>query len=335
LTSPDINKQQDWVASKIYRPFNEGHGAGYKLNPVQTRETQLIAMYERILIEMCSNRFNWVGMPDTVDLRFLEMTLLRDALTVFYFDEEFQRFMTLRATGLGEVNMYDNPVGYTVYGNQVFSRQLSGNECVPIWANQTRIPDWDIISMYSQRLAALDRTLEINMLSARHPFVFAVNNNEYNSMVQAFNKVVEGQPVIFGTEALSAESMAEKISLFDIGYKPNQIKDVMDAKVRTWNETLTLLGIMNVNSEKRERMVVEEASGASGQVLAMRAVALNERQRACERINKMYGLDVMCQWNLDEVTTAKNAALGGVVGGLADQNPGLGSTDLEEMHKNG
>ena len=67
----------------------------------------------------------------------------------------------------------------------------------------------------------------------------------------------------------------------------------------------------------------------------MRAVALNERQRACERINKMYGLEVMCEWNLDEMTTAENAALGAVAGGLADQNPGLGSTDLEEMHKNG
>ena len=66
------------------------------------------------------------------------------------------------------------------------------------------------------------------------------------------------------------------------------------------------------NSEKRERMVVEDASGASGQVLAMRAVALNERQRACERINKMYGLEVMCEWNLDEMTTAENAALGAV-----------------------
>ena len=49
----------------------------------------------------------------------------------------------------------------------------------------------------------------------------------------------------------------------------------------------------------------------------------------------MYGLEVMCEWNLDEMTTAENAALGAVAGGLADQNPGLGSTDLEEMHKNG
>ena len=45
-----------------------------------------------------------------------------DGLAVFYFDEEFDRFMALRATGLGQVNMYDNPTNFTVYGNQVFSR---------------------------------------------------------------------------------------------------------------------------------------------------------------------------------------------------------------------
>ena len=36
--------------------------------------------------------------------------------------------------------------------------------------------------------------------------------------------------------------------MFDVGFKPHQIQDVMEAKVKTWNEALTLLGIMNVNS---------------------------------------------------------------------------------------
>ena len=129
------------------------------------------------------------------------------------------------------------------------------------------------------------------MLSARHPFVFSVDNNEYQSFVNAFRKVAEGQPVIFGTEALPA-ALAEKVTMFDVGFKPHQIQDVMEAKVKTWNEALTLLGIMNVNSEKRERMVAEEASGSSGQVLAMRAVAMNARKYACEHINKMYDLQV-------------------------------------------
>ena len=74
--------------------------------------------------------------------------------------------------GSGQVNMYDNPTNFTVYGNQVFSKILDARHCVPIWSNYLRGADWDIIDIYSQRLAAFDRTLGVNMLSARHPFVF-------------------------------------------------------------------------------------------------------------------------------------------------------------------
>lgn len=321
-------KREDYVNSQIYRPFAEG--GSMRANPAQNREDHLFRMYVRIISELCSNRFNWQGLPETIDARYLEVTLMHDALAVFYYDQEFARFMALRATGLGQLNMYNNPTEFVVYGNQVYSKTLSAKSCVPIWANYMRCPDWDVIDTYAQRLAAFDRTLEINMLNARHPIVFAVNNNEYHTFVQAYNKVVEGQPVIFATETMNRDSLADKVAMFDTGYKPHQIQDVMEAKVKTWNECMTLLGIMNVNSEKRERMVVEEASGSSGQVLGMRAVALNARRAACDQINRMFKLDVHVEWNLDQTSEpgedpmemmAMQAAMGG-----------LGSTDLEAMN---
>lgn len=307
----------------------------YKNNAAMLREDTLILMYRRLLQEMCSNRFKWSGLPDSINERFLEMTLFNDALCVFYFDSEFDKFLALRATGLGTVNMYDDPIGYRVFGNSMLTRELSADDCVPIWANQTRTPDHDIVEVYSERLAALDRTLEINMLGARHPFLLSVDTNERNTYIQAFNKVQEGQPVIVGTNQLSAQNIADKVQMFDMGYKTGWMKEIQEIKVKTWNECLTLLGIMNVNSEKRERMVVEEASGASGQVLAMRAVALNERMRAAERINKRFGLDVVVEWNLDETQSLQYGALSGVAGAMTEGNAALGSTDQEEMHRNG
>lgn len=300
-------------------------------NAAISREQHIIHMYGRLLTEMCSNRFKWSGLPDSVSERFLEMTLFRDALAVFYFDTEFDKFLALRASGMGAVNMYDDPTAFTVYGNQLFSRHLSADDCVPIWANQTRTPDHEIIRIYAQRLAALDRTLEINMLSTRSPFVVAVNTDERNTFVQAYNQVVQGQPVIFGTPQMSMENVRDKMSVFDVGYKPGKLKETQELKVKVWNECLTLLGIMNVNSEKRERMVVEEASGSAGQVLAMRAIALNERQRAAEAISRKYGLDVVCEWNLDEMSSAQYAMASSLMGANAE----LGSTDLEEAHRNG
>jgi hypothetical protein len=271
-------------------------------------------MYRRILMELCLARFKWTGLPDTIDIRFMETVLLRDALAVFYWDSEYDRFMVLRAMGLGNLNMYDNPTEFTVYGNAMLNKKLSGRECVPIWANKLRIPEMDVIHLYARRLAELDRTIDINQLNTRHPVVFAVDVNERLSMVNAFRKVQEGEPVIFGTEMMGPTALGEKVSVFNTGQDKGVLTEILDVKTRTWNEAMTLLGIMNVNSEKRERMVVEEAAGASGMVLAFRGAAMGERQAACERINKMYDLNCNVEWALDE---------------------DLGSTDLEGMNPNG
>lgn len=309
----------DPVENQIYRPFlNGGH---ILQNNARNRESVIRRMYRRIISEMCVNRFNWQGLPDTVDKRYLEQNLLFDALCVFYYDDEYARYMALRATGLGELNMYNNPTEFTVYGNLMYSKKLSARQCVPIWSNYMRVPDLDIIDVYSERLTTIARTFEIDMLHARHPFVFAVNNNEYKTFNNIFEQIVDGQPAIFGTDMLTHDNMAQKIAAFNTGISPETLRYVSEALTRTWNECMTMLGIMNVNSEKRERMVVEEASGSSGQVLAMRAVSLNARRQAAEEINRMYGLDVSVEWNLDDNSSPGSALP-------------LGTTDLTEMNPN-
>lgn len=304
-----MGKRPDAVAETVYSPFLRG-----KANPATNSRARLSRMYRRILMELCLARFKWTGLPDTIDIRFMETVLLRDALAVFYWDHEYDRFMVLRAMGLGNLNMYDNPTEFTVYGNAMLNKKLSGRDCVPIWANKLRIPEMDVIHLYARRLAELDRTIDINQLNTRHPVVFAVDVNERLSMVNAFRKVQEGEPVIFGTEMMGPTALGEKVSVFNTGQDKGILTEILDVKTRTWNEAMTLLGIMNVNSQKRERMVVEEAAGASGMVLAFRGAAMGERQAACERINKMYNLNCSVEWSLDE---------------------DLGSTDLEGMNPDG
>lgn len=309
-------KKPDYVRTQIYEPFYRDR---YKESRQLDHKDILRRMYERVLSEMCMNRFSWSGMPDSVDTRFLEYTLFNHALSVFYFDREYDRFMALRGAGAGAVNMYDNPTRFIAYGNQMFSRNLKATDCVPIWANYLRIPDWDIVRVYSARLAEIDTTIDVNMLSMRHPFVFSVDKNERLSMVNAFREVQEGYPVIFGTETFNPTALAEKVSLFDMTQKPGTVKEIQEVKTRTWNEAMTLLGIMNVNNEKKERMVTDEANGAAGPVLAQRSVSLNSRRKACDMINSKYDLDVSVEWNLDEGAT--DNVIDDFVTSMEDLNP--------------
>ena len=66
-----------------------------------------------------------------------------------------------------------------------------------------------------------------------------------------------------------------------------------------WNEALTYLGISNVSYQKKERLVSDEVSRNMGGTIASRYARLNERQKACELINKMFGLNIWCEYKED------------------------------------
>ena len=280
----------DYVSDSIYNPF--------KRNPVRDRQSFIDRFYVRNLTEIAVNRFKWIGLPDTVDKRFLEMTLFHTGLAVFYYDTEFDRYMALRSAGRGPVNMYDNPTGFHVYGNFMVQKELAANVCVPIWHNSMRMTDMDVIYTYAPRLANIDRSLEVALVSMRHPVLIAMSDTERQSMMNAWRQVQEGQPVIFGTQQLMSK-INESISVFNMGIDSKQITDLLVTKTRVWSEAMMYLGINQANQDKKERLVSAEVSANDSQIMMIRNGMMNARRYACEQINAMYGLQVSVEWNDD------------------------------------
>lgn len=315
-------KAGDAVYQGIYGPF--------KNNPAGNRLSLEERMYIRILSELSCNRFKWVGLPDSVDERFLELALFNQALCVFFFDEQYDRYFALRASGSGTINMYDNPTTFTVTGNTILNKRLNaGNtwkeglneegvpvqtmvpaECVPIWGNYMRIPDKDIIYVYASQLANLHRTIEINSEAMRHPTVITTNENNRLTWVNLMRQHRNGEPIIFGTNGLDLS----QAQAFNIGPDKDTLLNLMIAKGKVWNECMTLLGINNVNQDKKERMVSSEVEGNDEQVVVNSGIALNSRKIACEQINARYGLSLDVGWNPQAKAMAAQYA---VVAGVA------------------
>ena len=74
---------------------------------------------------------------------------------------------------------------------------------------------------------------------------------------------------------------------------------IYQLKVQYWNEILTYLGISNINTQKKERMVTDEVTRNQGGVVASRYSRLGMRQKACKEINKMFGLDISVDFRED------------------------------------
>jgi hypothetical protein len=303
-------KSRDLVFDNYYAPYASGQG--FRNNPTNNRQTMAERMYMRHLTELCVNRFEWKGLPKSIDARFLEMTLYRNGLSVFYWDNDFGRYLTLRASGQGMTNHYDNPVSFRVTGNTMINKTLSGNDCVPIWSNYMRMPDLDIVLLYSKRLADLDRTIEINSKNLRKSKLVIADENQRLSWQNINRQLEEGVEVIYGTSALDST----QAQVFDFGADPVGVVNLQIVKSKMWNECMTMLGINNANQDKKERLVANEVDANDEQVFATRAISLNARRAACEQINRKYTypdgtpLNISVDFvNLDELGTP-NVATG-------------------------
>jgi hypothetical protein len=301
----------DAVFNSMYR--DHLNGGRRKNNPTKNQQAATELMYVRILSELAVNRFKWVGLPDSIDERFLETTLFYRGLSVFYFDKDFDRFLALRASDMGPVNHYDNPTKFTVTGNLMFnSKVLEGGahvivnpeteeqiqmpaECVPIWANTMRCPDLDIVQIYAGKLARADQTIEIAIRNSRFTKLVKTDENSQLSMANLMRMVEEGLPVIPVNTAFDTSA----IESLDVGPTMGVISELQIARTKLWNECMGLLGINNANQDKKERLVADEVDANDEQTLGSRNIAMASRRYAATLINKLYGLSVSAQWNAD------------------------------------
>ena len=74
---------------------------------------------------------------------------------------------------------------------------------------------------------------------------------------------------------------------------------IYDLKTKFWNEMLTFKGISNLNVQKKERLISDEVARSQGGTIASRYSGLMMRQQACKQINKMFKLNVWCEFRED------------------------------------
>ena len=272
------------------------YGSNFMSNPGTARKSIIERMYQRILTELATNRFKWTGLPEEIDPRFVESTLFYQALSIFFWNKDYDKYMALRGGAQGFLNYQNNPTGFVVVGNNFVSKTLSAKECVPIWANYMRIPDHDIVTIYSTKLAEIDRTIEINSKNARRNKIVSASQDTMLSMSNMNRQLDEGQEVLFWKGQIPDGSL---IQALDLGINPDSLEKLHILRTRLWSECMGLLGIDNANQDKKERLVAAEVDANNDQTSMMRYVNLNARRQAAEQINRMYGLNVEVEYHTD------------------------------------
>lgn len=245
--------------------------------------------YLDLLQQLAISRFEWKNLPKTVDERYLELTLFFDGFAVF-FEDEVLGSLALKAMINGRYNLYDIPIRRIAYANNGYRRNLNSKNSVVLFNNMIHTPAYDTVLLFARRLANLDRIIDVNCNTQKTPVLIECDENERLTMQNAYQQFDGNAPVIYGKKGIKEGLTVLKT---DAPYTADKLYEL---KSKIFNEALTYLGIVNVNENKRERMITDEVVRSMGGAMMMRESVLTARTQACEQINDMFDLNISVEF---------------------------------------
>ena len=245
------------------------------------------------LTELAISMFKWDNVPDTIDTRFLELTLFMNGNCVFFKDEVIG-YLALACASNGQFDVYRIPTRRRAYASNGYQKQLTKDDSVIIYNNMLHTNQVALIKRYAKMLYELDRIIMTNAKAQKTPILIQGSEPQRLTLKNLYMQYDGNQPFIFGDKNLDINSLKA------INTEAPFVADKLyQLKTQMWNEVLTVLGISNLNIQKKERLVTDEAIRSNGGTIASRYSRLESRRYAVEQINRMFGLNIEVSFRED------------------------------------
>lgn len=240
--------------------------------------------------------FTWKGLDDiagTGASRFLELSLYEDGKGVFVKDDELG-YMALKVNPSDKLNVYMLPVKVICWSIG-YNKQYAFDDVVYIMNNELQKPTREFMELFAYRLYETERTIDINLQAQKTPILIEGDTKTILTLKNVYMQYSGNTPFIFGNKQ------------FDISNKLNVLKtdapyiiDKLDVhKHQIFNDALTVLGIDNANTDKKERLITNEVESNEELIKYYLNCYYKTRKKACDDINKKFGLNISIELNKD------------------------------------
>lgn len=251
--------------------------------------------YLERLKKIATSMFEWVNLPDSMNARYLELTLYYKGQASLLYDNNYG-FINTQACDSGYINIYGLPTLVNCYSysyNSMRSTYVAGSdengekdrECILVLNNYMRVPTAVTLELFAYRLAELQRTFDVNVKSQKFPVLIRTDQKQIFTLKKMYDEYDGNTPAIFADKNLVTDDALKAIKTD----APLILNELNDAKREIWNEALTFLGVSNL-SEKRERLITSEADSNNELINLNLQSYLVPRQQACKEFNDKFGL---------------------------------------------
>ncbi len=245
-------------------------------------------LYDRFKLLML-NQFKWNG-PENQNIqeRHIENTLFENGSALFFIDNELGP-LCLPCFGKKQ-NVYGDPLEYIATGFN-YTKTLKASDCVLIENNKLRMSTHKAVLFFVERLFELTRTMDVNVKQLKLQTLFTATDDNVLTIKKIIDEIDNNNWAIIVDRLMLNDDFVKAIQTGVKCLTP----ELTDRYNAVMNEALTYFGINNSNTDKRERLITDEANANNQLIDSCAEMFLESRKRACEEINKKFGLN----WSVD------------------------------------
>ena len=234
---------------------------------------------------LATSLFTWKNLDDIAGIgasRFLEQSLYDNGRACFVKDNKLG-FMVLNVNPSDKLNIYLLPTRVDAWSIG-YNKNYDFNDIVYIMNNELQKSTIESLELFAYRLYDTERTIDINLQAQKTPILIEGDTKTIVTLKNVYMQYSGNTPFIFGNKQ------------FDISNKLNVLKtdapyliDKLDVhKHQIFNDALTVLGIDNANTDKKERLITNEVESNEQLITYYLNCWYKTRKKACDEINEKF-----------------------------------------------
>lgn len=276
----------------------------YKPTKTEQLKAELIALYMKYWQNIATNIFEWGGFPENIssDLlssEIIEKWLFEEGKAVFFKDSSLG-FLCLKVNKEG-FNVVGKPTAYRAWGNG-YEKRLSPDECVFIKNNETELATKDPLQYFCECIADIELTKKLRRNAHKTPFMLETTPETELTAKNIFKQIDADEPALYRNKGRGEEITGVNVLNTGIDYINDRLNDEKNSYIA---DILTLLGLDNYVEDKAERVQSAEVEANQEYINQAFRASLEKRQKACEEINKKFGLNLYVKYAQGEEIEAK------------------------------
>mgnify|MGYP002514698125 CR=1 FL=1 len=263
---------------------------------VHCRDVGLARFFQKYLLQKAISVFNW-KLPENWDKDFFLYGLFCYGHMAVINTDKFG--VVPQYCGLSGYNIYYRPTK-AVITNPLLKgivEPVINEQCTVFKMNADYSGIWDIVTYYADLMALCAQAAGVNLVNSKVSYLlFAENKAMAESYKAMMDKILSGDPVAVVDKNLHNEHGTRSWEIFDQDIKNNYIvNDVLESLRKIENMFSTAVGLPNANTEKKERMIVDEVNANNIETDSNATKWLERFKDVAEKTNKMFNLNIVVE----------------------------------------